>query len=550
MSQTYSYGQPPPPPQGGYYPPSSQPPPGGAYYPPPPQMNQPSSYAPAHAPGGYQGQPDGAQNNYYQQDHQPPLPHTAYHGYDAKMPLKPEGFEGQRLEPKPKWNDVPFLILFLCVFGGFIAISVISLRAYATSGVNETIGRGNVAGSTLNGHTAVMWLLCCGIALVLSAVYLFLVRTFTTFILEATLLLTTLANVAYAVYLWVRGSTSAAIIFTVFAVLSVIAYFFMRSRIPFAKILLRAIIRAADQYKSAYVVALSGLVVQTAFSAWVSYTIVAMYQRFEPSGSASGSSASNGTVIGLFVFIAIAYYWISEVIKNVAFTTVAGIFGTWYYNATKPGRVAWGAFRRTATYSLGSICFGSLIVALLDLLRAFFNMIQSQQAAEGDLVGTILACVASCCVACIQGLVEYFNRYAYINIALYGNNYIKAAKETWALLADRGIDALVNDSLVNIVFSCGAFIIGLLTSLFAFIYEQKTNPSYLQQDSGYYSIVLLVSFALGLNIAMAVGSGSIASGVSTFFVALAEDPQVLAQRDPELFEAIRSRYPHVVNPVS
>ncbi|CDR99566.1 hypothetical protein [Sporisorium scitamineum] len=250
------------------------------------------------------------------------------------------------------------------------------------------------------------------------------------------------------------------------------------------------------------------------------------------------------------VFIVFSYYWISEVIKNVAFTTVAGIFGVAYYNVKKVSRAAWGAFKRSTTYSLGSICFGSLIVALLDLLRAFFNLLQNQAASDSDLVGSILACVAGCCVACIQGLVEYFNRYAYINIALYGNGYISAAKETWSLIKDRGIDALINDSLVNIVFNCGAFIVGLLTALFAFIYEQKTNPQYLQNDAGYYSIVLLVAFGLGFNIALSVGAGSIASGVSTYFVALAEDPYVLQGKNPELFEMIRQQYPRVVQGVN
>lgn len=32
----------------------------------------------------------------------------------------------------------------------------------------------------------------------------------------------------------------------------------------------------------------------------------------------------------------------------------------------------------------------------------------------------ILACCAACFVGCIEGLVEYFNKYAYIEIALYG----------------------------------------------------------------------------------------------------------------------------------
>lgn len=33
--------------------------------------------------------------------------------------------------------------------------------------------------------------------------------------------------------------------------------------------------------------------------------------------------------------------------------------------------------------------------------------------------------------------------------ALYGKAYIPAAKDTWRLFKDRGIDALVNDSLVG-----------------------------------------------------------------------------------------------------
>jgi hypothetical protein len=61
--------------------------------------------------------------------------------------------------------------------------------------------------------------------------------------------------------------------------------------------------------------------------------------------------------------------------------------------------------------------------------------------------------------------------------------------------------------------------------------------------------VVLYAFGLGINIALALGSGSIGSGVSTLFVGLAEDPQVLAHKDPALFEAIRVQYPQVVTAV-
>lgn len=280
-------------------------------------------------------------------------------------------------------------------------------------------------------------MLSSAVGLVFSIIYLLLVKTFTKIILEVTLALSVLLNIGYCVYLWIEGFTSAAIIFTIFAVFSIIAYFFMRKRIPFAKVMLQTIIRAANEYKSVYVVALLGLIVQTAFSVWFAWTLVAVYQRFEPNTTASGSSSSSGAVIGLVVFCIVsfrfqilvcfscswywssflrslwqfAYYYISEVIKNVAFATVAGVFGTWYYSQNRPAHAALSSFKRAMTYSFGSICFGSLIVALLDLIRAILSIIQQQEAAEGDIVSSILACVAGCCVGCINSLVQYFSEY-------------------------------------------------------------------------------------------------------------------------------------------
>lgn len=64
---------------------------------------------------------------------------------------------------------------------------------------------------------------------------------------------------------------------------------------------------------------------------------------------------------------------------------------------------------------------------------------------EGSAIGVAITCCAQCCIGIISNLVSYFNRYAYIEIALYGKPYIGAAKDTWRLFKDRGIDALINE---------------------------------------------------------------------------------------------------------
>jgi uncharacterized membrane protein YecN with MAPEG domain len=94
-------------------------------------------------------------------------------------------------------------------------------------------------------------------------------------------------------------------------------------------------------------------------------------------------------------------------------------------------------------------------------------------------------------------MVEYFNRYAYIEIALYGKSYISAARDTWRLFKDRGIDALVNDSLVGMTLTWGAYIVGISCSLFGYLYLRYTHPAY-NDDGNYTPIVLFFAFIIGV----------------------------------------------------
>jgi hypothetical protein len=205
------------------------------------------------------------------------------------------------------------------------------------------------------------------------------------------------------------------------------------------------------------------------------------------------------------------------------------------------------AFGRASTLSLGSIAFGSLIVTILEIIRLILNAARNNANAQGSFVEACLACCAEFFVGCIEGLVNYFNRYAYIEIALYGKPYIKAAKDTWTMFMDRGIDALVNDSLVGMTLTWGAYVIGLLCSLFGYLYLRLTHPAY-NADGQYTAPVVLFAFLIGLQCSMTM-STAIEAGVSTIFVGLGEDPQVLAARAPDLFRLIALTYPRVVEGV-
>jgi len=241
-------------------------------------------------------------------------------------------------------------------------------------------------------------------------------------------------------------------------------------------------------------------------------------------------------------------YWISEWLTNTVHTIIAGVYGSWYFSPHNfPKRATRGAARRALTYSFGSISFGSLLVAIIQFLKQVCTVARSQGASEGGAAGWIayaVFCVLSCVLAIIEWVVEFVNRYAFCHIALYGKSYIAAAKDTWRMIKDRGIDALVNDCLVGPVLSFGAiFFIGYACALFAYLYLLFTKPPY-NSDGGFIAVIMAFSFLIGFQIAH-IFTTPLGSGIDTIFVAAGWDPQVMVRDHPELYNEMVRVYPRV-----
>lgn len=93
--------------------------------------------------------------------------------------------------------------------------------------------------------------------------------------------------------------------------------------------------------------------------------------------------------------------------QNTIHVTVAGVVATWWIAPEEANSCCsasiFDSLKRSLTTSFGSICFGSLLVAIIQALRALANTARSQD--DG-----ILLCLAECILACIAGLIEYFNK--------------------------------------------------------------------------------------------------------------------------------------------
>jgi hypothetical protein len=102
-------------------------------------------------------------------------------------------------------------------------------------------------------------------------------------------------------------------------------------------------------------------------------------------------------------------------LKNTIHTTVSGVYGSWYFWSHSDGKGATrGAFKRSITYSFGSISLGSLIVAIINFLRQICSIAQQDARQDGDIVATILFCIMGCFISILDWVVQFVNRYALV----------------------------------------------------------------------------------------------------------------------------------------
>jgi hypothetical protein len=101
--------------------------------------------------------------------------------------------------------------------------------------------------------------------------------------------------------------------------------------------------------------------------------------------------------------------------------TVSGLFATVYFmgtaDRTRQFKVTVPvqnptakSAKRALTTSFGSICYGSLIVALIETVRSMVGSAAQQSQEDGNLFAFFCLYCLGCILRMIQYLVEYFNK--------------------------------------------------------------------------------------------------------------------------------------------
>lgn len=240
------------------------------------------------------------------------------------------------------------------------------------------------------------------------------------------------------------------------------------------------------------------------------------------------SSMDDSITWWLLVIFSVSLFWTGAVLCNTVHVIVSGmVFLVLIHgdrsSTSMPPKPLLKSLRFAVTTSFGSICYGSLFTAAIRTLRWEIRGIRSKIGSNECLL---------CCVDflfhLVETLVRFFNKYAYVQIAVNGKGFNHSARDAWELFQSTGIEALVAYDCSGAVLLMGIILGGLITGTCSGVWTWfRKSEEVLMVGS---TAILMGMVLVGLAVVV------VESAVTSIYICYAEDPSLIQRWDAEFFD--------------
>ncbi|KAF6720590.1 Choline transporter-like protein 2 [Oryzias melastigma] len=222
------------------------------------------------------------------------------------------------------------------------------------------------------------------------------------------------------------------------------------------------------------------------------------------------------------------FFWCANFVIALGQMTLAGAFASYYWAFSKPGDIptfpVFSSLGRSLRYHTGTLAFGSLILSIVQLIRVLLEYLDHKLKGAQNKFAKFLLCCLKCCFWCLEKIIKFLNRNAYIMVAIYGKNFCTAAKDAFFLLLRNLLRVAVLDKVTDFLLFLGKLLVVGLVGVFAFFFFSGRVKAF--EDTApnlhYYWVPILT---------VVIGSYLIASGffsvysmcVDTLFLCFLED---------------------------
>lgn len=184
-------------------------------------------------------------------------------------------------------------------------------------------------------------------------------------------------------------------------------------------------------------------------------------------------SVSQDFITGLQLFNVFGMLWLMNFVSAFSQMVLAITFTSWYWTFHKkdlPFFSLTSSFYKTIRYHLGTVAYGSLIIAICNFIRAILEWVETKlKKYDNSFTRAIFTCMR-CFFWLLNKFLRFVNRNAYIMCAMYGKNFCTSAKQAFDLLLRNVMRLVVLDKVTDFIFFVGKIVI-MGTTIAAFYFE-------------------------------------------------------------------------------
>jgi len=186
-------------------------------------------------------------------------------------------------------------------------------------------------------------------------------------------------------------------------------------------------------------------------------------------------------------------FWNTQFLIYFGYMVIAGAAADWYFTiCDSQGNKVRGnetselskfpileSTHRILRYHLGSLCFGSLIIAIIKTLRTILAYVEEKtSSADPNILQKALFCILKCILRCVECCIDKISKTAFVFIAIYGSSFCSAAGESFSLLMRNLARVAFLNLVSNYLTFAGKVVVTILTTgIFAVIYRSKFEES-------------------------------------------------------------------------
>ncbi|XP_071729564.1 uncharacterized protein [Rutidosis leptorrhynchoides] len=223
----------------------------------------------------------------------------------------------------------------------------------------------------------------------------------------------------------------------------------------------------------------------------------------------------------ILVVLSVSLIWTGAVVCNTVHVIVSRMVYLVLFHGGRqaesmPPNPLLQSLRYSVTTSFGSICYGSLFTAAIRTMRWQIRGFRS-------IIGNneCLLCCVDLLFHVVETFVRFFNKYAYVQIGVYGNSFNHSARDAWELFQSTGVEALVAYDCSGAVLLMDTLLGGLITGTCAVIFTRVRHSD----REIMMGLTALVMGMVLVGLAMVV----VESAVTAIYICYAQDP-LLIQR--------------------